>query len=438
MPNLPTYDSQRNITSQPAAPVRNEAKERAEVGVPLIEAAAEIQQKWQNAVDVVQETTARANYETELNEVINKANNDPEHNNSAAYKQEIEKIKERNLKGFQNKLVEQKVALDFDLGNRLANLKIDNIYNKKLIDVGRVSAFRLIDLEKSRYINAVDEQQKNSSAVAMKSIIDEQVKAGLFSAEEGYKLYEKSIKEAQEVIKDNEDLRKKQEKEILLAKEFAKNQREDELVKMRIDGALTPEIIRSDLNNELIDPKFAEAALNSLKSVKLEKPTSLDSIVKFNELVERNSVMAQKEASWFGMGKIPFEEITKFRADVINSNAQGYITDKQMNDLLSETSKTFYRDPVFQSALSQLSAQSKLYATSEAQARIKAEMYGNLIRKVIAGQNPRDAVTDVIKERISVELSEAVKEMPSEEDIAYTMKKRNLTREEVLKKIGFE
>lgn len=151
--------------------------------------------------------------------------------------------------------------------------------------------------------------------------------------------------------------------------------------------------------------------INNIRNPKIYKPTSLESIIKFNELVERNVELVNKENAWFKLGKAPFEEITKFRADTIDANTKGYITDTQMKDLLSDTSKTFYRDPIFQNTLNQLASQSKLYATSEAQARAKAEMYSNLITKVIAGKEPREAVTEVIQEKLNTELGEAIKIM---------------------------
>jgi len=171
-----------------------------------------------------------------------------------------------------------------------------------------------------------------------------------------------------------------------------------------VTGIELIEKVRADMNDGLVSAEFGQAYINSLKSVKLADPTQLDSITKYNELVERNVALSKQEKAWFGMGKVPFEDIAKFRADVINANAEGFITNKQMTDLLSETSKTFYRDAVFQDALEQLAAQSSLYASKPEQARAKAEMYGSLMEKVIAGKNPQDAVQEVITEKLTSEL----------------------------------
>lgn len=193
----------------------------------------------------------------------------------------------------------------------------------------------------------------------------------------------------------------------------AKNTEQAQMLTLLRKRQLTEDIINAAADREK-DPLDAGFALQMTNAVQAQakkgaEPTPLESITKFNELVERNADIAKREKAWFGFGKVPFEEITKFRADVIDANTKKYLTDTQMKDLLSETSQTFYRDPVFQNALKQLATQSKLYATPEMQARTKAEMYGSLIGKVISGKNPREAVDEVIREKISSEVEEAVK-----------------------------
>jgi len=211
-----------------------------------------------------------------------------------------------------------------------------------------------------------------------------------------------------------EDARVKEAEANVKAGELkAKNAQESEILDAERKGTLTEVQVNAarDREKNPIDASFALATINRLraKEKKVADPTPLESITKFNELVERGASIASREKAWFGMSKVSFSEITKFRADVIDAQTNKYLTEKEATDLLGGTKKTFYRDPVFRNALNHLSTHSKLYATPEVQARAKAEMYGNLIRKVIDGTEPRQAVTEVITEKLSGELESAVK-----------------------------
>ena len=201
-----------------------------------------------------------------------------------------------------------------------------------------------------------------------------------------------------------EKLKNQEEERVAIAQ----NQREAEHIEMKIAETLTEEIVLADLEAGLISPKFAEAELKNLRSPKTYKPTIFDKVMKFNELTER-AVDIGKKGKFFWSRKASFEELTKFRADVLNANAKDLITNSEMLNLLSEQSEAFYREPIFQNTLEQLAAQSTLYDSSEEQAVAKAEMYNNLIQKVIAGKEPREAVTEVIREKINAEFGEAIK-----------------------------
>lgn len=422
MPKLPGFDSSRQLTTQQPQFLRTGRDESAiyDIAAKGLAKVAGIAMKWDNAVNTIQATTSKANSSSEILDLLNRADNEIDYNAYDKYVKELPGIKKNNLKGFSNKAVESQVALSLDHDMQVAEIKLRNIFKKKMIEVGQVNTFRLLDLEKSNYATAPDEQGKIASATKMRNIIDAQVAAGIFGIKEGDKIYKSSIKEAQVAIKDKNDLKKKQEKEVLLAKQFAKNDMEDGLVQLRIEGKdaegnpVTPDEIinmtRTSMDDDRISERFGQVLINSLKSVKFAKPTELESIIKYNELVDRNKALHKKESSWLGFGRVPFKDLAKFRADTIGANADGLITNKQMTDLLSQTSKTFYRDPVFQNALDQLAAQSSLYASAEAQAKAKAEMYGSLMEKVIAGAKPDEAVQDVINEKIASDVGKVTEQ----------------------------
>ena len=200
-----------------------------------------------------------------------------------------------------------------------------------------------------------------------------------------------------------------QENEMALRK--SQSEEMGRLIKAKIGGAPAAQLInevKNSLDEGMLEPKDADMLIRSLTATKEYKPDSLESITKYNELVERNASLKKKEKAWFGGGKASFEEIAKFRADAIKAEIDGYVSKTQMEELLGDTANTFYRDPVFRNALKNLASQSKLYATPESQAKAKAEMYSSLMRKVMEGTEPRQAVTEVITERVSGEVSSAV------------------------------
>ncbi len=188
MPKLPTYDSQRNITSQLAAPVRNEAKEQAEVGAPLIEAAAEIQQKWNVALDTIQYTSAQASHNTAIADIKSRAVLDPDYNNYPKYAKELEDAKKNSLKDFQNKQVEQKAALDFGYDNKIADIEIANIFRKKQIDFGQVELTRGLDALVQRKISTISPEESMKVEADTVNLIKANVDAGIISREDGEKL----------------------------------------------------------------------------------------------------------------------------------------------------------------------------------------------------------------------------------------------------------
>jgi len=382
-----------------------------------LEKATAIAVKWSNAVDTVQYTSAKANYEAGVNDVVNRAANDPDYNNSDTYVKELEELKKENLKGFSNKNIQSRAALDFEYGNQAAEIKIGNAYKKKVIAAGQVATFKLLDLEASNYVNSVGERGKIVAAAKIKNIIDAQVAAGVFGEKEGHKLYESTIKEAQVAIEDEEDLKQKQEKEAILAHEIARNETEDTMAQLRINmqDSQSNEVTDSDLINLArseyeagnISERFARVFVNSLKSVKVADPSNIDSINKYNELDDRKLALKDR---WF-RPKTPFEAKAQYRADVLQAEADGFLTKKERTELLEDTYDKLYDDPKVRDAMKQVIAQSSLYATQDTQARVKAKMRRGLMEKIIDGKSPNDALEETIREQIIDDL-----EKPSQAD----------------------
>lgn len=453
MPRIPIYNNQasiqiRKVTEEapairiPAESFTHEARAMSQLGVTISAIAEDIIKV---KADQEYAKAKIEGYKT-LSQIEVEASQDDDFQNfEPKYTKRIKDVQETILKTIRSPQAKQAFQQDFELKSTYSFYDIMTNGRKRFIDYDKDLMTQEIVTTKQRYFSASTPGEKQNAKDELAQIFSRRAENKILNKAEAANLYQKemaSLDEGQaehdilsnsayalgelqkgkqgaykELVQDKridlirqaesriEKIKNQQEEAIAIAV----NQKEADLIDMKIAGTLTEQQVKTERQLGTINAKFADVMINALRSPKVYKPTALEGIIKFNELVERNAAMARKEKSWLNMGKVPFEDIAKFRADTINANARGYISDKQMTDLLSETSKTFYRDPIFQNALDQLAAQSKLYATSEVQARVKAEMYGNLTTKVIAGKEPRDAVTEVIKERLNVELGEAVK-----------------------------
>src|SRR3990167_1678605 len=456
-PQIPTYTSREQLGTQVAKPEAQASNVMVDAssygrGGAMLQAAGEtlggITEKLEQLRDL-QQTTEAENLLLQQSQVIqeNTAKDPDIWNADKKAQEELRKAGEQAANKISNNFTRMKFQDAWNSSSAVTMAKIKAGLNQRRIQKTENDINEYIKNKQTAFVTSISTVEKENILNEIKTKLETLSQYGAISPETKEETFNKTRNELFEAQLDwdvstnpifaQAELRKdgggiykdiavkeriktqdkatklvaKQEAELKLLRAQAMNQRENELITLQIKKQLSTKMIEDDLGAEKISPKFAGGMIDSLLSSKAvnAKPTTLQSIIKYNELVERNINIARQEKAWFGISKVPFEEITKFRADTINANAGGFITDKQMTDLLSETSKTFYRDHVFQNALEQLSAQSELYDTSEAQARVKAEMYGNLITKVIEGKNPRDAVTEVIKERLNTELEEIVK-----------------------------
>lgn len=289
-PNFPRYNSQAKVNTQidtrPREVMRTGAGDKLDIVNKAAGQVLDITMKWANAMDTIQSTTAKANVRTSLVDIGNRAVLDPDYNNLGKYLQEVDNLKGQNLKGFQSKANEQQTAAEVGLDLQIAKLNLENIYKKKAIVVGQVKALELVELEQSNYINSPDEQSKLDSAGKIKEIINKQVTAGIFGLKEGKELYDKTIKEAQDSLKDRESLKRVKEKELAAANEAAINDNEKNYIKMKVTGVDklgTPvsreeliDMVRSDIKAGSVSPEFADRYINALKSPKAVGAKTID------------------------------------------------------------------------------------------------------------------------------------------------------------------
>lgn len=186
MAEFPRYQSKGALTTQvPSVGAVGDTKGQQTEAIGKVgQTVQDTSIKWVNALDTVQKTTATANFRTGLAEIQQRAQNDPNYNNSDQYMKEIEKLRTDNLKGFASKTAETETALNFGYESKVAGIQIGNIYKKKMIDVGQASTLSLIDNETS---NPTPNSLSN-----IKSLLNTQVQAGIIGHTAAYKLQEKA------------------------------------------------------------------------------------------------------------------------------------------------------------------------------------------------------------------------------------------------------
>lgn len=210
MPVFPRYESKGQLTTQQPsvqAVQDNTGQVVAEAGANIGNAISQNAVRWSNAVDTIQKTTAQANFKAGMLDIENRAAVDPDYNNSDKYFKEIEKLRTDNLKGFASKTAETEAAIEFGYESKVGQAKIQNLYRKKMVDVGQMNALKLIDAELS---NPTDNSKAN-----IEKVINAQVEAGIFDHKTGYDLYNKSVKNLVEFDVANDNATEEHQSQVL-------------------------------------------------------------------------------------------------------------------------------------------------------------------------------------------------------------------------------
>lgn len=272
--------------------------------------------------------------------------------------------------------------------------------NKKIVSESKVLLKRDLELDKARYRNASDEEQRLLVQKGIHDRIYNPDIAPIFSnEEERYKLEEDTIKEAQDDLKDAESLRRVKEKELRIAQETAVNARENEFIKMKVTGvdrlgsAISREdliiMAKDDMKAGLISPKFADIYTNALKSPKAvgAKGISLyfaDIISDINKGI-----------------KTP----DKIKATMLQDLSDGYLSEKDF------ASASTYFDMLADKKPEDLVAQNvrkawfgmggNIYSEDkQKQAESRARMSRSFISKLQSGVNPQDAALEATREEV--------------------------------------
>lgn len=286
MPQLPAYSSKGTLAKDQPEVIRSGAGDVANTVAKAAGQVGEIAQKWLVTNRTIQYTTGKAAYEVKAAEIEAEASLDPNPANAKIYADKYNKLKTSITTNIQDAVVKKQLSFELDHSNQLAGIKLDTAFKKKAIEVGKVSALTLIEIEKSKYINASNEQEKLNAAQEIKGIIDTQVSQGIFEPVQGNTLYNDSIKECQTALKDRESLRRVKEKELAFANEVAINENESNYIKMKVTGIdklgtpISKEDliagVRKDLELGTVSPEFTDRYIRALTSPKAIGAKTID------------------------------------------------------------------------------------------------------------------------------------------------------------------
>lgn len=428
------YDSKGTPTTQKPfadAPLDRTGEVMGKMGAALGEQVQDLSMKWIQASDAIQKTTAQVNFKAGMLDIQQRAENDPDPNNSAIYQQEIEDLRSRSLKGFTSKQAETEMALDLGLESDTGKIQINKIFKNKFIDFGRAKSREGLDQI------VADPRPENQKAI--NEYVDEKVNSLMFSAEEGYKLKkeyndlnktgmflselnrdpsaaEKGLSSNKYgfTISELESAGKVYEREL----KNIQDNTSKEFMQMKLNKTLKEEHIRLAIKQKRLDAKEGIAMIKDLNTVVQPQAIALDKTAAFNKLVAMRDALKDKDP-WFWTNST-FEERTKYRAEVFDAHRKGLISDDEMDkDFLSEEiSNKFMNDKVFQNAMKQVNSLSGQYQSKEDKEIAKAMMSKDLTRKVMEGMTPDKALQVVSAERIQADFPDV-----KAEDLLFTAKK---------------
>jgi hypothetical protein len=218
MPQLPVYNSQRNIAANPVAPQQTGAEQPYIDQQKVLSTVADISSKWQQAQDVMQSTDAKAKYEVGVADIQSRAAADPDFNNADKYKAELAKLKETTIKGVSNGAVKNGLAMEFNHGNQIAEIKIGAGFQAKQMEYNKVQVATNLDALEQKKLSASTPAEAAHIEGEIKNLLEAQVASGVLTYAEA----DKALKDAQktavkyEIYADNST----KEEDSLLLKEL--------------------------------------------------------------------------------------------------------------------------------------------------------------------------------------------------------------------------
>lgn len=183
---FPRYLSKGQVTTQQPSFLAPESTEgqRLEQVAKVGQVAQEATFKMAQAYSEAQKTQAELNQRTQIDDLLARAEADPDINGYDKYSQENEKIRKDSVSGFKNKFTQGEAAVKANYFSRTADTQLKSLYRKKMIDNQQMNTLMLIDKE----IN----NPQPGSLESIKARLDAQKKLGFINDTDAYKLEQKA------------------------------------------------------------------------------------------------------------------------------------------------------------------------------------------------------------------------------------------------------
>ena len=425
--DLTRYSSQGDLTTQQPsflAPEDKTGEFISEAGSKIGSQIQDITVKWSNAVNTIQKTTSEANFKIGMADILARAEADPDYNNSEKYIKELDKLKSDNTKGFTHKLAETEMAIDLGYQSKVAGIQVNNIYRKKMIDVGQVSALKLLDMEAANYSSETEDR--------IGQLLGKQVEAGIFSHEAAYKLQKEYLKKGKfnsflgdlnsSLASTDDNLSKNtygfDMKELRDAKSIYKTEsekirakNENDILMSYLNGEeVEPDTIKTMMNEKTIGAKFADGMIKKLDDPKPDKASQDLAYIDF-----QNRAMDIQEKG----DKATISELSKFMTDIIDSHSKGLIDKSDAQKALIGQNEMLQKklDPLAEQTMEKVKPKTFLERISfwsdeyaKERPEIKARMYRKLIDGIGRGEDPDVLLPKIIDQEIDIQLSDKIKE----------------------------
>jgi len=188
------------------------------------------------------------------------------------------------------------------------------------------------------------------------------------------------------------------ENEIAIKK--VRNDEASNLLTEKINGTLTVQKVKDKLSEGKIEPQDADSLLRSLNS------TKVDIITKDETFIEFTTKYADMKARG---NKATLDEIAQFRSDTMKAHADGLLDESDAQKFLKDTQKAFDDriKTAADTAMNKANPKGFLQAISvwsdenaEKCPEVKARMVRNLMGRIESGEDPTEAVQNIIKDEI--------------------------------------
>jgi hypothetical protein len=193
MPQIPIFNSNRNIQANPVAPQQTGTEQPFIDQQKVIKTVGDITQKWSDAQDVMQYTDAKAKQGIATAEIQARASADQDFNNAPKYQAELEKVKTETLKGISSGAVKQKASVEFDYDNQIAGIKIGAEFQGKQLKYNKVQVKNNLDILQQKKLQATTPSEKSHIDAEIQTLLNAQVASGVLSYDEA----DKELKDAQ-------------------------------------------------------------------------------------------------------------------------------------------------------------------------------------------------------------------------------------------------